>query len=171
MQSRLIAHPRAVNGIKGLLLTALAFCVLAPVLASAQIVPTWRQEYDKRLKYGDLVEPLKGEIFGEQVNLYDGSISFKATDISIPGNGGLSVSLSRSYSDVSGSANDKEYGNWDLDIPSLSGTYGDQPETAVGGHWTPSARCSTVSAPPSLDVWNYKHTQTISFAPTPIGRG
>lgn len=171
MQSRLIAHPRAANAIKGLLLTALAFCVLAPVPASAQIVPTWRQEYDKRLKYGDLVEPLKGEIFGEQVNLYDGSISFKATDISIPGNGGLAISLSRSYGDVSGSTNDKEYGNWDLDIPSLSGTYGDQPETAVGGHWTPSARCSTVSAPPSLDVWNYKHTQTISFAPTPIGRG
>jgi len=150
---------------KCLLLGVVALCVLAPVGVSAQIVPTWRQEYDKRLKYGDLVEPLKGEIFGEQVNLYDGSISFKATDVSIPGNGGLAVSLSRSYGDVSGSANDKEYGNWDLDIPSLSGTYGDQPETAIGGHWTPSARCSTVSAPPSLDVWNYKHTQTINFSP------
>ena len=52
MQARLIAHPRAANAIKGLLLTALAFCVLEPVPASAQIVPTWRQEYDKRLKYG-----------------------------------------------------------------------------------------------------------------------
>ncbi|WP_236509230.1 hypothetical protein [Stenotrophomonas sp. PA-6-5C] len=48
MQARLIAHPRAANAIKGLLLTALAFCVMAPVTASAQIVPTWRQEYDKR---------------------------------------------------------------------------------------------------------------------------
>lgn len=165
MQSGLISYPRAAMAAKGLLLGVVALCVLAPVGVSAQIVPTWRQEYDKRLKYGDLVEPLKGEIFGEQVNLYDGSISFKATDISIPGNSGLAVSLSRSYGDVSGSANDKEYGNWDLDIPSLSGIYGDQPETAIGGHWTPSARCSTVSAPPSLDVWNYKQTQTISFAP------
>ncbi len=165
MQSGLISYPRAAMAAKGLLLGVVALCVLAPVGVSAQIVPTWRQEYDKRLKYGDLVEPLKGEIFGEQVNLYDGSISFKATDVSIPGNGGLAVSLSRSYGDVSGSANDKEYGNWDLDIPSLSGTYGDQPETAIGGHWTPSARCSTVSAPPSLDVWNYKHTQTINFSP------
>ncbi len=37
---------------KGLLLGVVALCVLAPVGVSAQIVPTWRQEYDKRLKYG-----------------------------------------------------------------------------------------------------------------------
>jgi len=151
MQSRLIAHPRAANAIKGLLLTALAFCVLAPVPASAQIVPTWRQEYDKRLKYGDLVEPLKGEIFGEQVNLYDGSISFKATDISIPGNGSLPMTLSRSYGD-GGNSNESPFSNWKLDIPSLSGVHGDLPETAAAGYWLPAARCSTVSGPPSLEV-------------------
>lgn len=100
MQSGLISHPRAAMAAKRLLLGVVGLCVLAPVAVSAQIVPTWRQECDKRLKYGDLVEPLKGEIFGEQVNLYDGSISFKATDISIGlsarfndhGGGSLSVS-------------------------------------------------------------------------------
>ena len=66
------------------LLTAVS--LLMPLAAHAQIVPTWREEYDKRLKYGDLVEPLKGEIFGEKVNLYDGSVSFTATDITLPGN-------------------------------------------------------------------------------------
>ena len=165
MRFRITLRSRHAGPIRSSLLLMVTALSLAPALASAQIVPTWRQEYDKRLKYGDLVEPLKGDIFGEKVNLYDGSVSFSATDISIPGNGGLAVSLGRSYGDIGGSANDNEYGNWTLDIPSLSGTYGDQPETAVAGHWTPSARCSTVSAPPSLDVWNYKHTQTISFAP------
>jgi YD repeat-containing protein len=139
--------------------------LLVPLVGAAQIVPTWREEYGKRLKYGDLVEPLKGEIFGEKVNLYDGSISFSASDITVPGNSGLAVSISRSYGDVSGNSNDNEFGNWSLDVPSLSGTYGDQPETEVGGHWTPSARCSTVTAPPTLEVWNYRQTQKINFDP------
>lgn len=80
----------------------LAIGLVAPSVAPAQIVPTWREEYDKRLKYGDLVEPLKGEIFGEQVNLYDGSISFNATDIALAGNSALAVSLSRSQADGTG---------------------------------------------------------------------
>lgn len=142
-----------------------AASVLVPLAAQAQIVPTWREEYEKRLKYGDLVEPLKGDIFGEKVNLYDGSMSLSATDISLPGNSGLVVGISRSYGDLAGNSNDNEFGNWSLDVPSLSGTYGDQPETEVGGYWTPSARCSTVTAPPTLEVWNYKQTQIINFDP------
>lgn len=55
--------------------------VLVPLAAQAQIVPTWREEYEKRLKYGYLVEPLKGEVFGEKMSLYDGSVSLASTDI------------------------------------------------------------------------------------------
>ena len=73
------------------------------------------------------------------------------------------MSISRSYGDMGGNRNDNEFGSWTLDIPSLSGTYGDQPETQVGGHWTPAARCSTVTAPPLLEVWNYRRTQLINF--------
>ncbi|WP_422506603.1 RHS repeat domain-containing protein [Stenotrophomonas sp. GZD-301] len=148
-----------------LLLSMLASGLLAPLAAQAQIIPTWREEYDKRLKYGDLVEPLKGEIFGEKINLYDGSVSFSATDISLPGSNGLDVSISRGYSDIAGSRGDKEFGTWTLDVPSLSGIYGDQPETVSEGYWSPRARCSTVTAPPTLEVWNYRHTQTINFDP------
>jgi len=163
MQSRATSNPRAASAAKRLLLIALALCVLAPVAASAQIVPTWRQEYDKRLKYGDLVEPLKGEIFGEQVNLYDGSISFKATDISLPGNGILAMALNRSYADSDSGSRESPFGNWALDIPSLSGVYGDLPETEAAGYWMPAARCSKVAAPPALDVWNRRQTQIVAF--------
>lgn len=139
--------------------------MLVPLAAQAQIVPTWREEYEKRLKYGDLVEPLKGDIFGEKVNLYDGSVSLASTDISVPGNNGLSVSLGRNLEDFSGNVTENQFGDWLLDVPSLSGVYGDLPETAQGGYWTPSARCSTVSAPPTLKVWNYRGTQKINFDP------
>ncbi|WP_433925609.1 hypothetical protein [Stenotrophomonas nematodicola] len=122
-----------------LLLSMLASGLLAPLAAQAQIIPTWREEYDKRLKYGDLVEPLKGEIFGEKINLYDGSVSFSATDISLPGSNGLDVSISRSYGDIAGSRGDKEFGTWTLDVPSLSGIHGDQPETVSEGYWSPRA--------------------------------
>lgn len=170
MQSGLISHPRAATAAKGLFLGFIALCVLAPVGVSAQIVPTWRQEYDKRLKYGDIVEPLKGEIFGEQVNLYDGSISFKATDVSIPGNGSLTMTLGRSYRDGDRSS-ESPFSDWDLDIPSMSGVYGDLPETAAVGYWAPAARCSTVAAPPSLEVWNRRRTQTVNFYPNTFWDG
>ncbi|WNH52295.1 wall-associated protein [Stenotrophomonas oahuensis] len=143
------------------LLTAVS--LLMPLAAHAQIVPTWREEYDKRLKYGDLVEPLKGEIFGEKVNLYDGSVSLSATDITVPGNNGLAVSLGRSLADFAGDVTENQFANWSLDVPSLSGVYGDLPETAQVGYWAPAARCSTVTAPPTLKVWNYRRTQQINF--------
>ena len=162
MQSGVAVRLRAAGAVKCLLGLMLLLSLWVPPSADAQIVPTWRQEYDKRLKYGDLVEPLKGEIFGEQVNLYDGSISFKATDISIPGNGGLAVALGRSRSEGDGSS-ESPLADWDLDIPSLSGVYGDLPETVAQGYWMPAARCSTVGAPPPLDVWNRQHTQIVNF--------
>lgn len=81
--------------------------------------------------------------------------SAASTDISVPGNNGLSVSLGRNTEDFSGNVTENQFGDWSLDVPSLSGVYGDLPETAQGGYWTPSARCSTVSAPPTLKVWNY----------------
>ncbi len=165
MQLTAYDRSRLCRPVGRLALLLVAASVLMPLAVQAQIVPTWRSEYEKRLKYGDLVEPMKGEIFGEKVNLYDGSMSLSATDISVPGNNSLDVSISRSYGDMSGNANDNEFGNWSLDLPSLSGTYGDQPETEVEGYWSPSARCSTVAAPPTLEVWNTQHTQKIYFDP------
>ncbi|WP_153066913.1 hypothetical protein [Xanthomonas arboricola] len=75
--------------------------LLGIALASSSVVlhaeiPSWHEEYGNRLKYAELVEPLKGDIFGESVNLYDGSVSFSATDLSLSGNSGLPVSVCRS---------------------------------------------------------------------------
>ncbi|MBA0448335.1 RHS repeat domain-containing protein [Stenotrophomonas maltophilia] len=164
MRSRATLRPRQSGPVGLSTLLLLLAAIGLPSVGLAQIVPTWRQEYDKRLKYGDLVEPLKGEIFGEQVNLYDGSISFKATDISLPGNSELPVALSRSRSASDGSS-ESPLGDWDLDVPSLSGVYGDLPETAAQGHWMPAARCTTVGAPPTLEVWNRRNTQKVNFNP------
>lgn len=162
MPSRVTFRSRSVAAGQRLFHMLIVVAMMAPLTARAQIVPTWRQEYDKRLQYGDLVEPLKGEIFGEQVNLYDGSISFNATDISVPGNSGLQVSLGRSRTGSDGSS-ESPFGDWDIDIPSLSGVHGDLPATAAAGYWLPAARCSTVGAPPSLAVRNRANTQTVQF--------
>jgi len=53
--------------------------VLMGTTAHAEI-PSWNTAYGNRLKYGEMVKPIEGEIFGEQINLYDGSVSFAATE-------------------------------------------------------------------------------------------
>lgn len=117
----------------------------------------YRTEYDKKIKAAQNVGALGNDLAGDSVNFYTGAVSFSATDISIPGNSGLSVALGRSYGvepnrqrAVTG-ANGSEtigtvqrlFGDWDLDIPYLSTTM------TQGGGWivdttTPTARCSVI---------------------------
>lgn len=55
------------------------------------------QEYAERMRSGEMVSPLGSEIFGENVNLFDGATTFNNTDIDIPGNSALPVRLQRRF--------------------------------------------------------------------------
>ncbi|WP_407471985.1 hypothetical protein ABFU69_21005 [Xanthomonas campestris pv. campestris] len=137
----------------GVTIFSLACC---PSILHAEI-PSWHEEYGNRLKYAELVEPLKGDIFGESVNLYDGSVSFSATELSLTGNNGLPVSIGRRL-DPSNPKNNLAFGDWELDIPSLSGVFGDDAATAGAGSWAPAQRCDSVSGPPIVTVRNVRGT-------------
>ncbi|MFS8436584.1 RHS repeat protein [Xanthomonas campestris pv. campestris] len=143
----------------GVTIFSLACC---PSILHAEI-PSWHEEYGNRLKYAELVEPLKGDIFGESVNLYDGSVSFSATELSLTGNNGLPVSIGRRL-DPSNPKNNLAFGDWELDIPSLSGVFGDDAATAGAGSWAPAQRCDSVSGPPIVTVRNVRGTLDIDFA-------
>jgi RHS repeat-associated protein len=93
------------------------------------------------------IAALGGNIFGDKVNLYTGALEFVQTDVSLPGNNALPVSVGRRLITGNyGLSTPKQFGSWDLEIPHLHGTFAD----AKG--WVTSAnsnqRCTTFGAPP-----------------------
>lgn len=134
------------------LLMAVSTCLLFfTATVSADLDP--RAEFDKKIKVAQVIDVLGPGLGGDSTSLYTGSTSFNATDVSVPGNNGLSVAIGRSYS-VQLSANDasngtsvvpflRAFGDWDLDIPFLSGVYSNQLGWEIHS-MTPARRCSVL---------------------------
>ena len=91
MAGRPIAGLRACGLVAAWMLGALANA------AHAQAIPSWHDEYTKRLKYEEVTSPLKDDLFGDNISLYDGTVTFSATDVSLTGNSALPVSIGRRY--------------------------------------------------------------------------
>jgi len=128
--------------------------------AQAQSV-TPEQEYQKLIQVDQNVQPLGEHPFGENINLYDGSLSFNLSDVTLRGNGPTIV-IGRTLSfwawDDPALNALRPFGDWDLDIPrieTLAGGTGESPiwQTMTSGS-TPSVgttqRCSTFNPPPGI---------------------
>ncbi|MFI8718221.1 hypothetical protein ACIGHF_10095 [Stenotrophomonas sp. NPDC077464] len=70
----------------------LAFVLLAVLLSCGDVSAQsaggrypW-QEYNERIRATELVAPLKSELFGDQISLYDNSAEFFVVDVDLPGN-------------------------------------------------------------------------------------
>ncbi|MGQ0798934.1 MAG: RHS repeat-associated core domain-containing protein [Pseudomarimonas sp.] len=102
-------------------------------------------EFSKAIQSRSAIAAVGTDGFGEQVNLYNGALAFSITDISIPGNSALPVELKRTYAvrDRSDMVDDLPMGDWDLDLPRISGVYGN---VAPSFGW-PSTRCSNATPP------------------------
>ncbi|MDQ3268747.1 MAG: hypothetical protein M3Q11_00880, partial [Pseudomonadota bacterium] len=109
---------------------------------------SWGEEYAKRIRATEQVSPLADDAFGDRVNLFNGTVSFSATDISLPGNSALPVELVRTY-DTQDVSSGRPLGEWDLDLPRLSGVH------PANGGWAPAQRCSTVAPPPDIQAGQY----------------
>ncbi|MEZ0469587.1 RHS repeat domain-containing protein [Luteimonas salinilitoris] len=132
-----------------------------PVVAQDKEV--W-EEYGKRVERSREVSPLGPDLLGDQASLSDGSLSFQATDVDIPGNSALPVSFSRKYAvtDRSGRYRDSPLADWDIDVPSISGVFA--PDW-VSASPTPQNRCSAAPAPPTVSI------QGSSFYPIDYWQG
>lgn len=113
------------------------------------VTPTnYSENHADRIKSAEVVGALGDDMFGEQVNFYTGSTEFRHTDLAIPGNSGLPVSVQRRFvmrhakQDPFGNA----FGDWELDVPYLSGTF------AADAGWKVAAapQLNRCSAPTSL---------------------
>ncbi|MFA6985396.1 MAG: wall associated protein [Arenimonas sp.] len=111
--------------------------------ASAQEGKAPWEEYDKLINKRKAVTTLGPQMFGDQVDLATGTLTFANTDVSVPGIGSLPVAVTRKFAIHS----DKEpagglFGDWELDIPNISGLF------APTWH---DNRCD-VAAPPAMAV-------------------
>lgn len=90
------------------------------------------EEYGKRIQAVREVAPVTDSVFGDQVSLYNGATNFHITDVSIPGNNELQVAVSRELSIQDKRGPDRNgdglhgFGDWDLDVPYLEGTFTQQ---------------------------------------------
>jgi YD repeat-containing protein len=117
------------------------------------------QEYQKLIQVDPSIQPLGEHPFGENINLYDGSISFNVTDVTLRGNG-PTITVGRTGQFFEWVFEDNitpqlPFSNWDLDIPRIETLAASQLgwQTGVWGA-TPTVgttnRCSTFDTPPGI---------------------
>jgi RHS repeat-associated protein len=111
--------------------------------ADAPLMPY--QEYGKLLKKAEMAQPLSDDLFGESINLYNGSTEFSVTDIDLPGNSALPVRLGRRFRVEARMKFDDDslggLGDWDIEVPYLSSYNWNEP-----AQHTPN-RCSDMWRP------------------------
>jgi hypothetical protein len=118
-----------------------------PGLGLAQVQKELWEDYAKQVQTAEVVATLGNDLFGDQVNLYTGTVDFSVTDVSLRGNNALPVEVRRRFAVEQ---RDRIYSpgafaDWELDLPYLSGVFAVKPLNEVG--WqvttsTPNARCS-----------------------------
>ena len=87
--------------------------------------------YTHRIRTASSIEKLGPDLFGDATNMVDGSTTFSATDVTVPTNGTLPLSVGRVYrvdaqvADQQGrTASSGVFGPyWDLDVPYMAGTF------------------------------------------------
>ncbi len=126
------------------------------------------QEFGKRIKAASAVAPLEGNMFGDEISLYNGATSFSVVDISVPGNSALPVEVRRKLiiEDRRGMRDRPGFANWVWDVPHLSGVFTESRGWRVGTSFSPGTdqRCSTTEPPvvdnPNFaveDIWHGTH--------------
>lgn len=120
---------------------------------SAGSVYPW-QEYDQKIGKADALATLGPDLFGDTVDLQSGALSFSITDVSLPGNSGLPVAITRTFSvedRSSGVPSALPFGDWDIDLPNISGVYGPTWQEEAG-EYPSEGRCSRLGGTVAASV-------------------
>jgi len=101
-----------------------------------------------RIKVDESITPETTELLGEKIGLAVGSVSFSNTDVSIPGNNGLEVTVRRTFKGGNFAfGNRLDLANWSFDIPyihtTLLSSYNKTTrEIYYSGDWGNGRECS-----------------------------
>ena len=94
-----------------------------PAKATANQEASIYTTYTSQIAQTSSVNPLGSDLFGEQIDLYDGALSFRVVDVSVPGVGDLPFEVARTYNVRAHNdrpRNDRAFADWDLDLPRLT---------------------------------------------------
>ncbi|MCQ4165838.1 RHS repeat-associated core domain-containing protein [Tahibacter harae] len=127
-----------------LLLYALA---LAPAQQAASQTIAFQDEYAKLIEADQTVAPLTDNLFGDSVSLYNGSTEFVQTDVSLPGNSAIPVSIGRRFAVENRggggfTSNRYAFGDWDLEVPYITTIQAAGTNWPVSSSGDPLMRCS-----------------------------
>ncbi|UPG87750.1 hypothetical protein L2Y94_10460 [Luteibacter aegosomatis] len=129
--------------------------LVAPLMAARAQSVTPEDEYRKLIKVSEDIQPLGDTPFGEQISLYDGTLSFHQVDVTVPGTG-PTISVGREF--TFHAYNDRPdlqnlaFGDWDIDLPQIVTATANQNNVrgwAVKGT-NSGAICSAFEAPPTV---------------------
>jgi RHS repeat-associated protein len=114
-----------------------------PALAQ---VDTSYEEQHQLIRAPRAITSLDEGLFGDTVNMYNGRLDFVQTDVSLPGNNRLPVSIGRRVTAGENPLDGRPFGRWELDIPHIHGMF-----AANDGWKDPDGgvlRCSNFGPPP-----------------------
>lgn len=134
----------------------LMLAALAGLFPAAGIAEDVYDDYGKLIQSGAVVRSPGGQLFGENINLYTGSMEIVQTDVDLKGNNALQVRIGRRFS--VGSPTKGHFKLWDLDIPYMHGVFGFPGGNIAPDGWvvngtreTAYNRCSRYSVPPAFE--------------------
>jgi YD repeat-containing protein len=103
-------------------LATVVVMTLSLATAHAQTTVTPEDEYKKLIKVNEDIQPLGETPFGEQIGLYDGSLSFRQVDVTVPGTG-PTITVARVFTlPAFGDRFDlqnRAFGEWDMELPQI----------------------------------------------------
>jgi len=141
---------------------AALLCMTALPASSANRGSTVMEDYAAALNArGQILQLDTGDMFGERIGLFTGSVEFLQTDVDLPGNSALEVGIKRRLvAGAQGRQGLGMFGVWDLALPRGHGRFSTQ------GGWKnyvvaePLNRCSKFTPPPTEIVTVKAQTPT-----------
>ncbi|KUP01146.1 hypothetical protein AR274_11090 [Stenotrophomonas maltophilia] len=95
---------------------------------------------------GQILQLDTGDMFGERIGLFTGSVEFLQTDVDLPGNSALEVGIKRRLvAGAQGRQGLGMFGVWDLALPRVHGTFSTQGDGRIT--WWPSRSTAVRSSP------------------------
>ncbi len=125
----------------GLLFSASIFAETEPLPDRVEQVTN---NYRELFNLDHEIAPHTSGMFGEKIGLSTGSISFRQTDVSIPGNNALPVEISRVFIGADSlDSNTRDFGSWGLDIPHIrTNVMALEGSSSFRGSWGTGNACS-----------------------------
>ncbi|MBV6883385.1 hypothetical protein KWH48_07320 [Xanthomonas campestris pv. euphorbiae] len=126
---------------------------LSPAMGAAEDV---YDDYGKLIQSGAVVKSPGDKLFGDNINLYTGSLEIVQTDVDLKGNNALQVRVGRRF--TVGSPTKGHFKLWDLDIPYMHGVFGFPGGNIAPDGWvvngtrdTAYSRCSRYGVLPAFE--------------------